>query len=898
MTNAFTKNAAFVGRTAELKAIGDSVQNVALARSAVVWVEGEAGSGKTTLVRRALQSLPAEYALLRAQADELASEATLMVAAQLGPTAGMDPFRVGMDLLDHFAALQDKGPVAVVVEDLHWADAASRLSLLTVARRLEEDRVSMIVTSRPDAAASDGWERFRLSTDRCHLVKIGAFTPQDVAELAGCSGVALTPASASRLHRHTGGHPLYVRTLLNELTPEQLATTDSELPAPRSLAFTTIGRLAELPVASRDLASALAVVNSRIPLPLVGRIAGVNQPTSALEALLATGFVTWSSNEPGMPVEYSHPLYRTAVYDDLTPTRRQQLHRAAAELLGTELALEHRVAATDDIDETLAAEVADAAAQLQALGAQHRAATYLLWASALTAQIEHSERWLIEAARLFLREGQTRRVAAMADRIESCHEHPARNLVLGTLAWEQGEADQAIKWLSRAGRADGPADVKAEALALLGDVYASQIQGQEAVAAAEAALSLNPSDPVAEQTAWTALTFGRALLDGAPAGLDVMQQRLLGPADAIPHADAELLIIRGTLDFYATRYTAAIADLSAAVRLLHRGGTAAHFPRAHVHLCQSLFETGDWDAALVHARTALSLTAGERTTSVEAQAHAVAGIVLVSRGEWDTAGTHIVRGREVANTVATVEAVFTVMVTEAGLARAQGNPAGVVEALRGADDLTLIPMIAGLNWFPTLITAYLDLGEVEEATRILESLEAGATARRLDLRALIHSLRAGVARARRRPDEAEIGYQNAIDLFGPDDPLLDRARVHQDYGRLLRDLGKRKQAVAQLRLAHELLSRVGAEPFRQRVAADLGAAGIRSRPEGKPRPLDLTGREQDVAALVGRGMTNREVASELYVSEKTVEYHLRSVFGKLGIDSRRRLRDFTTAGIA
>ncbi len=153
VTNASAKNAAFVGRTAELKAIADRVQNAALARSAVVWVEGEAGSGKTTLVRQALHSLPVEYLLLRAQADELASEATLMVAAQLGPTAGMDPFRVGMDLLDHFSALQDKGPVAVVVEDLHWADAGSRLSLLTVARRLEEDRVVMIVTSRSDAVS-------------------------------------------------------------------------------------------------------------------------------------------------------------------------------------------------------------------------------------------------------------------------------------------------------------------------------------------------------------------------------------------------------------------------------------------------------------------------------------------------------------------------------------------------------------------------------------------------------------------------------------------------------------------------------------------------------------------------------------------------------------------------
>jgi DNA-binding CsgD family transcriptional regulator/tetratricopeptide (TPR) repeat protein len=782
-----------------------------------------------------------------------------------------------------------------VVDDLHWADAASRLALLTVARRLEEDRVVLIVTSRPDSATSDGWDRFRLD-DRCCVVSLGALTPQDVADMAECNGVALTPEGALRLHRHTGGHPLYVRTLLNEMTPEQLATTGAELPAPRSLAFATVGRLAELPAASRHLAAAMAVVNSRAPLSLVGRIAGVSQPTLALEALLATGFVSGSMNEPGKPVEYSHPLYRTAVYEDLPATRRQQLHLAAAGVVSAELALEHRIAATDGIDEVLAAEVAHAAVRFAAAGAPHQAATYLLVSSALTGSLERSEGWLIEAARLFLRHQQTGRVAAVADRIKSCQEVPARNLVLGTLAWQQGQAEQAIDWLGRAGQADGPNDVKAEALAQLGQVYASEMRGEEAVAAAEAALRLQPRDPVTEQTAWTALTLGRGCIDGAPAGIEVMNQRLPDPAHATP-ADAELLIIRGTLDLYATRYHAAIDDLSAAVRLLHSGDMAAHFARAHVHLCQSLFETGDWDAALVHARTALSLTAGERTTWVEAQAHAATDIVLVSRGEWDTAAPHLARGRELADEAGTAEATLTVMGTEAGLARAQGNPAAVVQALRGADDLSLIPMISRLSWLPTLITAYLDLGEVERAAHTLDALEAGATARRLDRQAVIQGLRAGVARLNKQSGEAATGYQDAIDRFGPDDPLLDRARAHHDYGRLLRDLGKHKPAVAQLRLAHELLSGVGAEPFRQRVAADLAAVGIRSGPQGKPRPLDLTAREHDVAALVGRGLTNREVATELYVSEKTVEYHLRSVFGKLGIDSRRQLRNFTTASV-
>jgi DNA-binding CsgD family transcriptional regulator len=191
--------------------------------------------------------------------------------------------------------------------------------------------------------------------------------------------------------------------------------------------------------------------------------------------------------------------------------------------------------------------------------------------------------------------------------------------------------------------------------------------------------------------------------------------------------------------------------------------------------------------------------------------------------------------------------------------------------------------------------ALLARGDVGRAARQLALLERAASARGLDMGARTLGLQASVARARGQAAQAEAGLRKAVRMLGPDDPLIDRALMYHELGCLLRDRGDRKAAVEQLRTAHQLLAGVGAEPFRQRVAVDLNACGIRSAPRSVAMPLALTERERDVVALVSGGRTNREVAAELYISEKAVEYHLRNVFGKLGITSRRQLRDLPGA---
>ena len=148
----------FVGRGSELAAIGACVDAVSGGAGRVVWVEGDPGSGKTALVSRVVAELPSAFAVLQAAADESAVDQPFAVLGQLGIEGRGSPQAVGLDLVALLTEAAGGGPVAVVVEDLHWADRESRQALLAVVRRVGQERVLLLVTSRP-GAAPDGWER-------------------------------------------------------------------------------------------------------------------------------------------------------------------------------------------------------------------------------------------------------------------------------------------------------------------------------------------------------------------------------------------------------------------------------------------------------------------------------------------------------------------------------------------------------------------------------------------------------------------------------------------------------------------------------------------------------------------------------------------------------------------
>ena len=881
-----------MGRDAEVTTISQRLSAAAAGHAGVVWIEGDAGFGKTALVRRVLAALPSDFIVMSAEADELAREQPFGVVSRLGAVTSAGSFAAGLELLRLTGERQDHRPVLVVVEDMHWADATSRKALVTMARRLDAEPVALLLTSRPGGRDADGWDRIVNDEIICCTIQLGPMAEQQVGEWAHRLHIELTGAQAARLHRHTGGHPLYIKTLLHELTPEQLTSSTHELPAPRSLSSATIAALAELPEEAHQLASALAVLGQRTPLAVVARVAAVTEPVAALESLLKTGFVQWLPGEHNTPIDFVHPLYRLAVYDDLSPTRRQALHRAAADNLGRVAGWPHRVAAADSADDALADELENGATDEIHRGANGLAAKYLMWAAPLTTQHQVADSRFLRGVRLLLADGQLERFAEVVPVIETCDPGPLRDLVLGSYAYETGDAESAQRLLSSAAaEEDADPSVRADAHIRLSSIYITRGEPMRQAQSAEAALSLGGGDDQITRSALGSLASAEFSLNGAPAGLAVLEKRLPERPGDVAGADGELLAVRGLLRLYAAQTRSGIVDLRAAIRLSRAGFSQQHLPAAHVYLARALYVVGDWDEALVHARAAQAIVSDDRLSWIRGRAESVIGTVAAARGSWEEAEACLAIANDAAS--AASDAAWPDLVARlvrSAICRARADAAGVVDALRPlmTDKRVVVSQMAVVAWWPILVEGLIDSGELREAATELDRLQRHIDDTRMDIGGQVAGQRARLAAANGDPDEAAAQFQLAIETIRPDDPLVDRGLLRHHYGRLLHARGNRRDAVDHLRAAHEVFAGVGAEPYRQAVADDLASCGIRTAT--KHSPLALTEREQDVVALVRKGMTNKEIAAEMYVSEKAVEYHLRNVYGKLGISSRRELR--------
>lgn len=886
-----TSGELFVGRSDELALISSCAQMARDGQPGVVWIEGEAGSGKTLLARRALSSLSEDTHVATATAYELAASESLTLLKQIAPMRTPSPFAAGLELLEHLTALAEGEPLAVLVEDLHWADMDSRRALLTLAQRLDEDQLLLLVTSRPDQD-NDEWQRFRFVSPRCTSISMNRFSVEETAELAARVGFSLAPRQVSHLHEHTGGHPLYVRTLLAELTPSELGH-DAELPVPRSLASTTTAALARLPQPARSLACALAVLNSAVPLAVAGDVAGLEDPSLALEQLLTSGLAVWHPREPQTPVELAHPLFRIAIYDDLPPTTRRRLHIAAAKVTDDATALVHRVHAADSSDDELADELASSATSDGSGIPVTTKAQYLLWSSAVTSDRSRREARFLQAMQTLLADRQVSRALAHRSDVERCAPSAERSLVLGMMDWIRGEPISAEAHFEAASTPEAAHDspaIATHALARLATISVTRLEAAQAIAAAERGLRLAAEDEGLIRLVIPPLAAATGIAEGPEAGLALMARYFTAPPDRAGYLDADTLVTRGLIAYYGGHLAGPVEDLRRAVALGRQGAPIAQLPRAHVHLCQLLFKSGEWDDAQVQARLALSLIADDPHVWEEAQVLAAASLVPAARGQFDTATARLEEARRVA---LTPESDMACRWADANLARAQGAWTDVASALSPLIEVVGLRRVVGpLRCWTLYIEALAASGELSAARRQLDDLETaasdGLTARSMDYFSAVAALAVGEG----RPQDATLAFDRAFESRNDNDPVLDRALLFHALGRHLHAIGDRAGSLRSLRSALELLEPLGAAPYLSRLEADLATWGVKVE-EGRSRAttLELSEREQSVAALVGRGLTNRQVAEELYVSKKAVEYHLSNIYGKLGITSRQELRN-------
>ena len=734
----------FVGRGAELALLDRTLREVQAGRSAIVAVQGEPGIGKTRLLHRFAAEAP-DVEVLWASGDEAEMSLDYGIAEQLwaglpaglgfgGPplTAGAAAtggFAVGAALLDLLGALQQRGTVAIIVDDLQWADLPSARALLFALRRLRQDNILVLLASRPHSLARLGDSWSRLLAERARRIRLHGLTPPDLQPLArALLGMELALAARERLCEHTGGNPLYVRALLEELPATALADQSRALPAPHSYSAIVLTRVAQLSHSAQDLLAAASVIGVRSSLPVAAAAAGIGDPVAAFDEACAAGLVTQAVRAGTGAISFSHPLIRAAIYGDLPLGRRRYLHLAAAARLTGPEALFHRVAATHGTDDQLSAELAALADGDIAAGELPKAAQHLLSAARLSPDPAASEERLLRAVELLLVAGEAS-ARDHVDAVRSCRDGPHQRFVMAVLTATAGQLGEAVAQLEHL--ATGPhlhhgSALSGRVAAALAFLSSMQGRGPEAVDWANQALMTAGDDPTTSLTARQVLASALAMADRTVDALTLLAPLSPGRISPGPY-EPELVTTRGALKASIGDYAGASQDLEAVVRWARAGAPLRSLPDAYSALSQAEYGLGEWDNAATHAELAVSLARDLGHFWFLAQAHKVAVDVYAARGEWEFATEHVAAARQAARHIDVPGQQAAASVAEAALAWAQGNWQGVLGALAPLRQENLAALTRNFDpftWRLQQTEALLGVGLPDQAAQVLDEVEA------------------------------------------------------------------------------------------------------------------------------------------------------------------------------
>lgn len=893
----------FVGRKHELAELSTALDQARRGHPHIVLVDGPAGIGKTTLIRGFLGTAR-EVQVLGASGDEAEAALPYGVLEQLAitPATGSEPLAAGSALLDHLGRLQDRGPVALVLEDAHWADRPSLQALTFVLRRLRLDRVLAILVMRDldDPRLPEGLRRVLTGPSTTRLTLRG-FGTGELRRLGDRLGVTLRPQALERLRDHTRGNPLHARALLEEVPRGTLDNTETPLPAPRSYALLVLGQLARCDAGTRRLVEAASVLGMSCLSHAAGAVADIADPLSSLEQAVALGLLTERHDAGRLLISFPHPLIRASIYQNLGPAKRVGLHRRVADLTEDHLRrLHHRVRAADRSDPDLAAELAEHARVRAAAGHWASAADHLLDAAHLSDTPVSRGRFLAEAASVLLLDGRTDEARRLLDRLPPDAEPAVRAYVAGHLAIVTGHPAEGHALLLGAWAEMDPdatpylAKRTAQQMALLSVMTG---RGAEAVTWAGRALRLTSGRQVTEFTMFTYLT-GLCISGQTATGL-ALTADLPEPALTSSKNELDSLLGRGLLRTCSDDLSGAVSDLRG-VLVACRDRSVPFRILATALLGQAEYRIGRWDDALIHTETAASLADDTEQTWIAPICHALAALVPAARGEWERAAGHVRAAQEGMAHGGGLASRVHLAHARAQVAVASGDHTGTVAALAplldlGVHDIVHEPGV--VPWHDLLVDALIALDERERAETVLDHYEKLAAEReRRSVLTAAGRNRGNLHASRHETGPAEQAFRAGLEEAARCDSPFVQARLRLHFGAFLRRVGRRSAATEQLREARDILVRLGAAPYLRRCDQELAAAGRPAKDRPRADAHALTPQEHAVTRLVMRGLTNRQVARELVLSVKTVEYHLGNVYTKLGVSSRSALIVKLTGG--
>jgi DNA-binding CsgD family transcriptional regulator len=899
---------ALVGRERECTAI-DRLLETSARESGSLVLRGDAGIGKTALLTyaaeragggRVLRTAGVEaesdlgfaglYGLLHPIEDKLGElpetqAGALAGALGLGPSIGSDRLLVSAATLSLIAAAADDGPLLCLIDDAQFLDAASADALVFSARRLAAEPVALLFAVREGAGrgfAAPGLPELVLEG-------LGA---EAAAQLLETSAPAAADPVRVWLLAEAAGNPLALLELPSGLSATQLqgrAALPESVPLSTRLRSAFLQRIDSVPLETRT-ALLIAALDDGGEVATVVRAAGeAGLPEDALDAGERTGLL----RTVGERIVFRHPLVRSALLESSTHSQRRGAHRAlAAALSDTQDAdrrVWHQALATMVADENIAGELEASARRSQERAAHASAATAFIRAAELSADEERRTGRLAAAAEAAWAAGQPERAreliaralplataqvrvgllqlrgrveaatgdlrSAVAVLLEAADESEDASLTLELLidateaAEYAGDYAQAAALGARAGAIEARSETDRFRVAALSGI-AAELGGDHERAAPLLQEAIRCADQLEDPRSlvWASLVATMGTMGGT-----------LG--DGLPHASRAVTIARerGLLSILpATLWAQAVAlvDLgrfnlgrSAAEEGIRLASDFGHHWGASWNLTVlALLDAlrGDESGAREHADEAIKLAAIGGATMILGSAEWALGQLELTLGRPDEATDRLLAVSDVA--------------------RPESNP------------------LTALWSIPDLIEAAARSGRLDETAdrfgRYMDWAQHSPSPARLPL----------LARCRALAGEGDVRDQFEAAL-APNASLspFQEGRTELLYGGWLRRERHRSEARQHLRRAADLFRQVGVPPWEERAVAELRATGETAR-RRDPSTLDqLTPQELQIAGLVADGMTNRQIAAQLYLSPRTIDYHLRKVFTKLGVTSRTEL---------
>ena len=846
-------------------------------------IEAESAFGFGALHRFLLPFLGSLNDLPRPQRDALSS------AFGLSTQAPADLFLVGLATLTLLADAAAPQGLLCIVDDAQWVDQESLQVLAFVGRRLSADGIALIFGIR----ASD--EVLPLLAG-LPTTEIGGLPESAALELL--YQVAPDPLDAHIAHRivsETRGCPLALTELAHELTSMQWAgatRVPEPIPISRRLETHFRRQVDTMPPDAQTFVLVAAAETSGDP-SLVRTVAARLGCSPDAEALAIQARLM--STDPR--IEFRHPLIRSAVYAGASPEERRAVHGALAASIDRSTEPDrwagHIVATASGPDDELAAELEDMARRARDRGGYAAEATLLAQAAELTGDVSQHSARLLHAAEAALTAGEPHRANALLAQarpgLTKPHLRAEAQQVAGELSVPLGQPAAAASLLLDAAREFLPLDIDKARESLLEALDAFMVSqhftlntgGAEIAEAALATAGRTERRQLADllldgTSLFLATGYGEAA-GVLSAAFDVMRDGPVPKEDLIRWSALGMAITNEICDDRTYAQWVQLVESSARDQ-----GALIALQVALVGLGGHEIRAGQFSAAETHLAEALEITAA---VGGEIGFYRPLNVTLLAwRGnaaETRSAARKLIkRGSLVGSAPAVFQAHYALAILELGAGRYS-------EALSAAQSITDHQAFGfSGRTLPLVVEAGVRSGDRTAAEHALDEMIARAGA--IDtgwfqgLLARSQALLAG-------DDEAEALFEASIAHLEETSVVTDLARSHLLFGEWLRRQNRRVDARRELRVAYESFAAMGAGGFAERARAELMATGERARRRSVDTRNDLTAQELQISRLASRGATNPEIAAKLFVSSSTIDYHLKKVFRKLDITSRRQL---------